>query len=52
MIFLEQFLGCVGKRLLPSDSAARQPDFSLLVNKQKLLFYALEAGVVAAIVMA
>lgn len=52
MIFLESFLYCIGKGLLPSDSAARQPDFSLLVNKQKLLFYAPEARVLAAIVMA
>lgn len=52
MIFLESFLYCTGKGLLPSDSAARQPDFSLLVNKQKLLFYAPEARVLAAIVMA
>lgn len=51
MIFLESFLYCIGKGLFPSDSAARQPDFSLLVNKQKLLFYAPEARVLAAIVM-
>lgn len=51
MIFLESFLCCIGKGLLPSDSAAWQPDFSLLVNKQKLWFYAPEAGVLAAIVM-
>lgn len=37
MIFLESFLCCIGKGLLPSDSAARQPDFSLLVNKQTVV---------------
>ena len=51
MIFLERFLCCVEKGLLPSGSAARHPDFSLLVNKQKLLFYAPETGVLAAILM-
>lgn len=51
MVFLECFLCCVGEGLLPPDSAARQPDFSLLVNKKKLLFYAPETGVLAAVVM-
>lgn len=51
MIFLEYFLCCLGKRLLPSDSAARQPDFFLQVSKQQVLLSALGTGMLAATLM-
>lgn len=51
MIFLERFLCCVGRGQFPSDSAAAQPRFSLLVNEQKVLLSARGAGILTAGVM-